>query len=90
MANFYGNIAPNLAAEIDQLSRLIYELRENRNAILLAHDAENEAALLDRIQSGAVAEHPAYEHYLAVRILDDTRESARAALAELLKETSKR
>jgi hypothetical protein len=37
-----------------------------------------------------VPEHPAYEHYLAVRILADTLESVRAAVAERLKETQRK
>ena len=72
------------------MARLAYELRENRNAILKHHDAENEAALLQQIQTGQVAEHPAYEHYLAARILADTRETVRAALAERLKEANRK
>ncbi|MBW8456962.1 MAG: hypothetical protein K0M58_00735 [Thiobacillus sp.] len=90
MANFYENLDPDTAAEFQQLSQLIYELRENRHAVLKPFGAEDEAALLQRIQSGAVAEHPAYEHYLAARILADTRESVRAMVAERLKEANRK
>lgn len=90
MANFFENLEPEAAEELDQLSRLIYELRENRNAVLLAHGAADEPALLQQIRSGTVPEHPAYEHYLAVRILADTLESVRAAVAERLKETQRK
>ena len=90
MANFYENLDPDTAAEFQQLSHLIYELRENRHAVLKPFGAEDEAALLQRIQSGAVAEHPDYEHYLAARILADTRESVRAMVAERLKEGNRK
>lgn len=90
MANYFENIEPGRAAELEQLSQLIYELRENRNSVLMAHDAEDEAALLQRIQTGAVAEHPAYEHYLAARVLADTLDAVRATVTELLKETNKK
>jgi hypothetical protein len=90
MANFYENLDPDTAAEFQQLSQLIYELRENRHVVLKSFGAEDEAALLQRIQSGAVAEHPAYEHYLAARILADTRESVRAMVAERLKEANRK
>lgn len=88
MANFFENLDPNAAAELDQLSRLIYELREHRNAVLQAHGANDEEELLARIRRGAIAEHPAYEHYLAARILADTREAVRAAVAGRLQETT--
>lgn len=89
MTDFFDNLEPETAAEIDQLSRLIYELRENRNAVLRPYGTEDGEALLLKIQGGAVAEHPAYEHYLAARILADTREMVRAAVAERLKEINR-
>ena len=88
MASFFENLDPDTAEEIEQLSRLVFELRENRNTVLKAHGADDEAVLLQRIQGGAVAEHPAYEHYLAARILADTRETVRAVLAERLAEAN--
>lgn len=89
MPEFFEAVPFETATEIEQLSRLAYELRENRKAILQFHDVADEAALLQKIQTGTVAEHPAYEHYLAARILADTRETARAALAERLKEANR-
>ena len=89
MANIFENLEPDVAAELELLSRLIYDLRENRIAVLEPDGAEYEAALLQNIQSGTVAEHPAYEHYLAARILAETRETARAVLAERLKDAAR-
>lgn len=90
MAGFFDYVDFDTATEIEQLSRLTYELRENRRTILDLHGVEDEAALLQRIQAGELAEHPAYEHYLAARILADTRETARAALAERMKEANRK
>lgn len=86
MANFYEDMEPTDAQQLEQLSRLVYELRENRHAILEANGASDEIELLERIYTGAVPEHPAYEHYLSARILADTRETVRAMLAECIKE----
>mgnify|MGYP000568954540 CR=1 FL=1 len=89
MANFFENLDPETADELEQLSRLNYELRENRRALLGAHGADGDAALLRLIKDGAVAEHPAYEHFLAARILAETRETVRALLDERLKEVNR-
>ncbi|HSJ79955.1 MAG TPA: hypothetical protein VK910_01970 [Thiobacillus sp.] len=89
MANFFENLAYDTAMELELLSKLIYELRENHHAVLQPYGATDEAALLQHIQDGAVAEHPAYEHYLAALILADTREAARTVVAERLKEVNR-
>ncbi|SIR04960.1 hypothetical protein SAMN05421829_10993 [Aromatoleum tolulyticum] len=86
MANFFENVEPTDAEQLEQLSRLVFELRENRDAILKANGATDEIELLERIYTGAIPEHPAYEHYLSARILADTRETVRAMLTECLKE----
>ncbi len=85
MREFFENLPYDAATEIEQLARLAYELRENRQAVLRYHGVADETALLQRIQSREIAEHPAYEHYLAARILADTREAARAALTACVK-----
>lgn len=84
MTNFFESLDPEEAAEIEQLSRLIWELRENRNAVLKLYDADDEDALLKIIQAGTVDEHPAYEHYLAARVLTNTCETVRTLVRERL------
>lgn len=81
MANFFERIEPQTAIRLEQLSRLSFQARESRNAVLAIYGVESEDALLDRIREGLTGEHPAYEHYLAARILADTREVARAMIA---------
>lgn len=84
MESFFKNIPYADAQQIEQASRLIYELRENRLARLRAYQAADEAELLARIKDGQLAEHPAYDHYLSARILADTRETLRRELANNL------
>jgi hypothetical protein len=88
MADFFENLEYAEATELQLLSKLIYELRENRHAVLKPYGAEDEAALLQQIQTGSVDEHPAYEHYLAARVLADTRETVRAMVGERLKKAN--
>lgn len=86
MTSFFDAIDPEIAAELEQLSRLMYELRDNHNTVLASYRADDATVLLARIQTGEIDEHPGYEHYLSARILDTTRETVRTMLRERLKE----
>lgn len=86
MTEFFANIPLEAATQIEQLSRVAYEMRENRAALLRQYDAVDEAALLERIRSCDVAEHPAYEHYLGARALLQAREDVVAELQVVLEE----
>jgi len=88
MDNFFKNVAFENAQNIEQASRLIFELRENRNALLMPYSVADDSELLTMIVNGTVAEHPAYEHYLSARILANTRKSLREELASHLAETN--
>jgi chromosome condensin MukBEF complex kleisin-like MukF subunit len=90
MEPIFDHLPPEQALETQQLARLIYETREHRRQVLDATGAATEDELLARVARGEIAEHPAYEHYLAARILADTHQAARAAMAQALKEASRR
>lgn len=87
MNNFFQDLPLQAAQQLEQLSRLAFELREDGKRILRQHGADSAQALLELIRAGAVAEHPGYDHYLAARVLETTREAVRsqmqAATAEL-------
>lgn len=84
MSNFYDKMPFETAAHMEQLSRLMYELRENHAQVLTQYGIADEAALLEYIRDGRIAEHPAYEHYLGARILAASRDAVRAELQALL------
>lgn len=90
MDSLYDSLPPETAMEVQQLARLIYETRENRRMVLDASGVADENELLARIGRGEVAEHPAYEHYLAARILGDTHEITRILMADMLQEINRR
>ena len=89
MKNFYEGIPVEQAGEIESLSRLMYELRSNRDLVLQNWGVTEAQSLLAKIESGEVAEHPAYEHYLSACVLDQTRESVRESLVALTREVRK-
>jgi hypothetical protein len=89
MHNFYDNIQDEIANDLQQVSKLHYELRENLNNLLKRYGVSDTAALLAGIQSGEIAEHPAYEDYLSARILDDTRNTARELMKQLAEQANR-
>lgn len=90
MESFYDQVPPEDAVEMERLARLMYELRCNRDSILQSWNVADEAALLALLEAGQVDEHPAYEHYLSVRILERTRLGVRALLDQRVREINAR
>lgn len=88
MDDFFNPFPIDMALEMEQLARLVFETRQAHRQILTHYDVIDEAALLARIQAGLQAEHPAYEHYLAARILAQTHQTARQALSERTQEAN--
>ena len=86
MDGFFENLPLEDAEEIESLARVVYELRENRASLLNRYGVSDEGELLDRVAAGDLPEHPAYEHYLSARILEETRSAVRDTLAQLLRE----
>lgn len=87
MDPFYSDISPNDAIEIEQLARLMYDLRSARDKLLAELGATDAADVLKRITSGELPEHPTYEHYLSLGILADLHGQVRSDLAARVKES---
>lgn len=90
MANFYENLSAEDVTALDGLSRLLLELRDSRAQLLARYAASDEAALLERIRSGAVAEHPAYEDYLGALGIEADREQLRMEIKDYMQEIGQR
>ncbi|HKB53677.1 MAG TPA: hypothetical protein VKD22_06720 [Ramlibacter sp.] len=86
MNNFFEHLPFDSARQLEQLSRLAFELREDAKSILRRYGVDTPEALLERIRAGAVPEHPGYEHYLSACILATTRETVRDQLAVTTRE----
>jgi hypothetical protein len=86
MSSFFDALPLEAAEQLEQLSRLAFDLRENRQRLLQSHGVDSEDALLELIRSGAVAEHPGYDDYLGVRILAATRDAIRGQLQAVMAE----
>lgn len=64
-------------------ARTTYLLRESRKEILKRYAVDDDAALLEKIRTGEIAAHPAYEHYLSALILEQTRAQVQAEMVAL-------
>lgn len=84
MSGFFDNIPPEDAEHIDRMAKFTYELRENHAFMLKKYGVNEEAELLKLIKNGVVEEHPAYEDYLSMRILEETWQLVRAEIQEYL------
>lgn len=84
MTNFFQNVPSEAAQQIDSLSRILYDLREDRKRILSAYGVTEEDRLLAMIAEGEVGEHPAYDHYIAAKTLAQTRTTIWEQLRDVL------
>lgn len=86
MKSFYEGFEHDDAELIESLSRVSYEMRENRKLLLEKFEVTDEQGLLAKITAGEIPEHPAYEHYLSATVLAETQVVIRAELGKILKE----
>ena len=84
MSGFFDNLPPEDAQHIDRMAKFTYELRENHVLLLKKYGVTEEAELLKLIKNGVAEEHPAYEDYLSMRILEQTRQLVRAEIQAYL------
>ena len=84
MSSFFENLPLDAAEQLEQLSRLVFELREDRKRLLQQHGVDSEDVLLELVRSGAIAEHPGYDRYLGARVLAATREAIRSQLQAVM------
>ncbi len=86
MDNFYEHLSPEDVQVLDSLSVLLIELRESRDALLEYYGVDGEDTLLEKIRSGEIGEHPAYEAYLGAKSIQTIREAIRKELKNYMLE----
>jgi len=86
VSDFFEKLPLEAVEQLEQLSRIAFELRESRKQLLQQYDVDGEEALLELVRSRAVAEHPGYDHYLGAHILSTTREAVRGQLKAIVVE----
>ncbi len=90
MDPIYSTIPPEDAMELEQIARLLYEVRAARDDTPHRLGAADAPQALDCIRRGELPEHPSYEHYLSARILTDLGIQVRADLAARIEESQGR
>lgn len=66
-------------------TKALYTLRESRKALLRQYSVADEETLLERVARGEPDSAAAYEHYLAARIIEQTRQQLREELLASMK-----
>lgn len=84
MTDFFSDIDYADAEQMEQLSRLMFEFRAGRDTVLKQYEVADAAGLLEKIRSGVLPEHPAYDHYLSLHILEEMRVAVRDELKAVL------
>lgn len=84
MGNIFEDLPLSVAQQLEQLSRLAFDLREQRKRLLQRHGADSEDVLLQLVSQGAIPKQPALQDSLSARVLAQTREGVRDQIKALL------
>lgn len=84
MSDFWANVAPQLAEEVGARSLALYRWRDSYRQLADRYQVNDAAVLYERVLSGEVSEHPAYEDYLAMRVLQQGMNLLRQEMSALL------
>jgi hypothetical protein len=81
--SYFERIPLEAAQEMEEWSRLAFELRETTKQVLAPYGVETPEELLALIEGGALPDDSAREDYLAACFLATAKEDARNALIEV-------
>ncbi|MDH3974673.1 MAG: hypothetical protein OEV42_10390 [Deltaproteobacteria bacterium] len=86
MRDFFDDIETGLKTKLSGVYNEMLALREHRAGLLEPYDLGRTDELLDKIKSGEISEHPAYDHYLAVQAITKELEPMREKCQKILEE----
>ncbi len=77
MQDFFDDIEMDNKMELSGIYNEMIELKEHRRLLLEQYGLDRVEDLKEKIDSGEIVEHPAYDHYLAILSLNKELEPMR-------------
>lgn len=84
MKDFFQDVDTNIKADLSEVYSEMIELKEHRRMLLEPYRVDRVDDLKEKIDSAEVAEHPAYDHYLAILSLNKELEPMREKCAAIM------
>lgn len=80
MESFFDRVEPQLAVDIAELARRMYDVRETRKRLLMNTMFADVGELIAGVREGLLPEHPSYEAWLAAQLMREHEDALQKAL----------
>ena len=77
MSDFFESLDMDVKKEMSTIYNEMIDLKEHRRLLLEPYRVDRVEDLKEKIDSGEIVEHPAYDHYLAILSLNKELEPMR-------------
>lgn len=84
MSDFFDGIGDELKDKLSDIYSEMIVLREHRASLLEPYRLGRTEELMEKIISGELPEHPAYDHYLAVQAINQELEPMREKCKQII------
>ncbi|MDT8318032.1 MAG: hypothetical protein RQ824_08595 [bacterium] len=84
MNDFFDSLDMDVKKEMSAIYNEMIELKEHRRLLLEQYRLDRVEDLKEKIDSGEIGEHPAYDHYLAILSLNKELEPMREKCAAIM------
>ncbi len=84
MKDFFQEVDANIKTELSEVYNEMIELKEHRRLLLEPYCVDRLDDFKEKIDSGEIDEHPAYDHYLAILSINKEIEPLREQCAALM------